>query len=229
LIWAVFDPAGLAAKPTLDVLPSLRQTVTPGTFTLPAHMAVFSGYVPNVMDLPHVAPARGPVAPPRSFTGSLAVGSSVALSASATVRDEGDSVEVSAPLLLVPMQTPTNCITMFETISQIVRADILQFAGGCAAGCAMLCQPDLFRAERSSATAPRGQSASGRGRRLRGLVNLGPRSPRRRRYSAIGVDSARCAVVRPSPDHRARTLNRTAVLKLSGKTPLHASSLTCPN
>lgn len=48
-----FDTAALAATPTLDALGPLRRAVTPGTFTLPAHMAFFSGYFPNVMELPH--------------------------------------------------------------------------------------------------------------------------------------------------------------------------------
>jgi hypothetical protein len=48
-----FDTAGLASTPTLDGLGPLRRAVTSGTFTLPAHMAFFSGYFPNVMDLPH--------------------------------------------------------------------------------------------------------------------------------------------------------------------------------
>lgn len=49
-----FDSAALARTPTLDSLGPLRRAVTPGVFTLPAHMAFFSGYFPNVMELPHL-------------------------------------------------------------------------------------------------------------------------------------------------------------------------------
>jgi arylsulfatase A-like enzyme len=48
-----FDSAALANTPTLDALGQLRRAVTAGSFTLPAHMAFFSGYFPNVMELPH--------------------------------------------------------------------------------------------------------------------------------------------------------------------------------
>jgi sulfatase-like protein len=47
-----FDSAALASTPYLDRLGPLRRAITPGTFTLPAHMAFFSGYLPNVVDLP---------------------------------------------------------------------------------------------------------------------------------------------------------------------------------
>lgn len=47
-----FDSAALAATPNLDRLGPLRRAITPGTFTLPAHMAFFSGYLPNVVELP---------------------------------------------------------------------------------------------------------------------------------------------------------------------------------
>jgi hypothetical protein len=49
-----FDSAALAHTPTLDRLGPLRRAVTAGSFTLPAHMAFFSGYLPNVTDLPHI-------------------------------------------------------------------------------------------------------------------------------------------------------------------------------
>lgn len=49
-----FDTAALAETPTLDTLGPLRRAVTAGSFTLPAHMAFFSGYLPNVMELPHL-------------------------------------------------------------------------------------------------------------------------------------------------------------------------------
>lgn len=48
-----FDTAALARTPALDRLGPLRRAATPGAFTLPAHMAFFSGYLPNVTDLPH--------------------------------------------------------------------------------------------------------------------------------------------------------------------------------
>jgi arylsulfatase A-like enzyme len=47
-----FDTAGLARTPLMDSIGPLRQAVTPGTFTLPAHMAFFSGYLPQVRELP---------------------------------------------------------------------------------------------------------------------------------------------------------------------------------
>ncbi|MFE9813334.1 sulfatase-like hydrolase/transferase [Streptomyces sp. NPDC005548] len=49
-----FDTAALARTPNFDSLGPLRRAVTPGTFTLPSHMAFFSGYLPNVMELPHL-------------------------------------------------------------------------------------------------------------------------------------------------------------------------------
>lgn len=49
-----FDTAALASTPTLDALGPLRKAVTSGSFTLPSHMAFFSGYFPNVMELPHL-------------------------------------------------------------------------------------------------------------------------------------------------------------------------------
>ena len=49
-----FDTAARANTPTLDSLGPLRKAVTPGSFTLPAHMAFFSGYLPNVINLPHI-------------------------------------------------------------------------------------------------------------------------------------------------------------------------------
>lgn len=49
-----FDSAALARTPTLDKLGPLRRAVTSGAFTLPAHMAFFSGYFPNVMEFPHL-------------------------------------------------------------------------------------------------------------------------------------------------------------------------------
>lgn len=47
-----FDTAARARTPTLDRLGVLRQAWAPATFTLPSHMAMFSGYLPNVTDLP---------------------------------------------------------------------------------------------------------------------------------------------------------------------------------
>lgn len=47
-----FDTAQRARTPVLDALGPLRRAVTPGTFTLPAHMAFFSGYLPNVREWP---------------------------------------------------------------------------------------------------------------------------------------------------------------------------------
>jgi hypothetical protein len=47
-----FDTACRARTPTLDKLGTLREAWSAGTFTLPAHMAMFSGYLPNVTDLP---------------------------------------------------------------------------------------------------------------------------------------------------------------------------------
>lgn len=48
-----FDTAARAQTPALDRLGPLRRAITPGSFTLPAHMAFFSGYLPNVVELPH--------------------------------------------------------------------------------------------------------------------------------------------------------------------------------
>jgi hypothetical protein len=47
-----FDSAARAHTPVLDELGPLRRAITPGTFTLPAHMAFFSGYLPNVIEWP---------------------------------------------------------------------------------------------------------------------------------------------------------------------------------
>lgn len=47
-----FDTAARARTPVLDCLGTLRQAWAPATFTLPSHMAMFSGYLPNVTDLP---------------------------------------------------------------------------------------------------------------------------------------------------------------------------------
>jgi membrane-anchored protein YejM (alkaline phosphatase superfamily) len=49
-----FDSAARARTPTLDALGPLRRAITPGSFTLPSHMAIFSGYMPNVVELPHL-------------------------------------------------------------------------------------------------------------------------------------------------------------------------------
>jgi arylsulfatase A-like enzyme len=49
-----FDSLARAATPFLDTLGPLRRAWTPGTFTLPAHMAFFAGYLPNVTELPHL-------------------------------------------------------------------------------------------------------------------------------------------------------------------------------
>jgi arylsulfatase A-like enzyme len=48
-----FDSVARARTPFLDTLGPLRRALTPGTFTLPAHAAFFSGYLPNVTELPH--------------------------------------------------------------------------------------------------------------------------------------------------------------------------------
>lgn len=47
-----FDSAAAAHTPVLDAIGPLRRAQSPGTFTLPAHMALFSGYMPNVVELP---------------------------------------------------------------------------------------------------------------------------------------------------------------------------------
>jgi arylsulfatase A-like enzyme len=48
-----FDSLCYAKTPNLDQLGHKRKAVAFGTFTLPAHMALFSGYIPNVIELPH--------------------------------------------------------------------------------------------------------------------------------------------------------------------------------
>ena len=47
-----YDSAVRAATPVLDALGPLRRAMTYGTFTLPAHVAFFSGFLPNVVDPP---------------------------------------------------------------------------------------------------------------------------------------------------------------------------------
>jgi hypothetical protein len=42
-----FDSAQLAATPALDTLGSMRMAETFGTFTLPAHAAIFGGFLPK--------------------------------------------------------------------------------------------------------------------------------------------------------------------------------------
>jgi arylsulfatase A-like enzyme len=49
-----FDSLALAKTPRLDQIGVLRKAITHGTFTLPAHMAFFSGYLPNVVEHPLV-------------------------------------------------------------------------------------------------------------------------------------------------------------------------------
>jgi len=47
-----YDTALLAKTPILDEIGELRSAVTSGTFTLPAHMGFFAGYLPTVVEPP---------------------------------------------------------------------------------------------------------------------------------------------------------------------------------
>ncbi len=47
-----FDSVARARTPVLDAIGPLRRAASPATFTLPAHMSIFSGYLPNVIEFP---------------------------------------------------------------------------------------------------------------------------------------------------------------------------------
>lgn len=47
-----FDSAGMARTPNLSRLGPLRKAMAPATFTLPAHMSFFHGYLPTVVEWP---------------------------------------------------------------------------------------------------------------------------------------------------------------------------------